>query len=101
MVYGGSAAYDIAKQQIIGVYTTSGALAVDTVARRIFSSTSTGLNAYNMDTFALVGTDTAYKNPSTNTQLVRWGRYGIAYMYSADYYGAGATLYVGKTTLVP
>ena len=104
VVYGNNAAYDIRKQQVIGTYPSAPALAIDPLTRRIFSLTAFNaplLSAYDMDTFVAAGTDASI--PSGNLfqpLLTRWGRYGIAFTQSADFYNAG-TLYVGRSVLVP
>jgi len=102
IVYGSAQAYDVQKQRTAGSYPGSTGLAVDSIARRIFTLTYGTLVAYDMDTFAPLATDTtsASGNFLQAGQLVRWGRYGLAFSYSTGSFNPSA-LYIGRTTLIP
>lgn len=104
IVYGSNAAYDIVKQTLVGSYPVADAVAMDPSSRRIFTLRrfgSTELAAYDMDTFAVVAKDSAFPTVyTTRPQLVRWGRYGIAFTDSSELSGP-YSLYIGKSTIVP
>jgi len=104
VLYGSSGAYDINKQSVVGSYPVADAVAIDPANRRIFTLRrfpNTQLAAYDMDTFGSVGNDAAFPAiKSDHPQLVRWGRYGLAFADGADLFGP-LRLYVGKSTLVP
>ena len=78
--------------------------ALDSANRRIFTIQtflSNGLSAYDMDTFVSAGTDPGFPYiQAVYPQLVRWGRYGIAFTNNNTGYGV-QTLYIGGSTLVP
>jgi hypothetical protein len=104
VVYGSGGAYDIGKQTLLGKYPPAAAIAIDSVNRRIFTIQNwldNGLFVYDMDTFAPLGSDSATGHFYADyPQLVRWGRYGIAFTNNGTGIGP-ETLYIGESTLVP
>ncbi len=104
IVYGSNAAYDISKQALIGSYPVADAVAIDPANRRIFTLRHFGTTqfvAYDMDTFAVIGNDPAFPSIKiADAQLVRWGRYGIAFTDSTDIFGQ-PSLHIGKSVIVP
>jgi YVTN family beta-propeller protein len=104
ILYGSNAAYDIGKQALIGSYPVADAVAIDPANRRIFTLRTFGTTqfvAYDMDTFAAIGNDPAFPSIQTEyPQLVRWGRYGIAFTNSTDFFEQ-PSLGIGKSVIVP
>jgi len=87
-----------------GSYPMADAVTIAPANRRIFTLRhfqTTQFVAYDMDTFAALGDDPAFPSIKTDhAQIVRWGRYGIAFTNSTDIFGP-LSLYIGKSTLVP
>jgi hypothetical protein len=102
IVYGSSGAYDVPHQRLAGTFLGGSGVAVDSIARRIFTLSYGTLRTYDMDTFATLATDEASANGNLlqAAQLVRWGRYGLAFSYSKDEF-VPAALYIGRSTLIP
>ena len=79
-------------------------VAIDPANRRIFTLRRFGTTqfvAYDMDTFAAIGNDPEFPTIEIDhPQLVRWGRYGIAFTDSTDFFGQ-PSLHIGRSVLVP
>ncbi len=87
VIYGSTgAAYDIASGTTLGTFAEQGPVAADATTRSVYFlsvETRVGLSAYDMDTFLSKGSEAL--NPpilpsSFFTNLVRWGRYGYAFL---------------------
>jgi hypothetical protein len=58
---------------------TGDSMALDTVQRRVFIVSSTGINVFDMDTYLKIGTiPSSVFGGGTPTALVRWGTNGLA-----------------------
>jgi hypothetical protein len=104
-VYGGNGTvFDAKTGQVVGsCNAATSSVTVDTEHRRIFYAggyPSRALVACNMDTFAETGRTPLGGNTIGVRTLVRWGRYGLAYL-TADDNQYPITLRIVRTPLVP
>jgi YVTN family beta-propeller protein len=75
-------AYDIAARRVLGTYPSTGAVAPDPGARRVFFLANQGepvVSAYDMDTFSPAGSEKLPMGTGYQRDLVRWGRFGYAF----------------------
>jgi hypothetical protein len=108
IIYGSDGkAYDIAQNKLIGTFDDSGSVAADASIRRVFFLKSANylgaavVSSYDMDTFLPAGSETHGSVTGSFSNLVRWGRYGFAFLASKNAFGGEATLVVSRSKLVP
>lgn len=93
------AALNVASGLLAGTYGSGGALAVEPRVDRVFFLTGSQIVSYTLDHFTPAGSISITVPWDEVSRLVRWGRYGFAFLSGSS--GSGTQIAVVRTSLVP
>ncbi len=106
ILYGGDGrALDIQSNTLLGTYSGGGWPVPDDATGRVFflagGNSAQKVTAFDQTQFVALASDTYGSGSTINSFLVRWGRYGFAFLSATGYYATPSSILIGRSPLVP